>query len=206
MTRRSPLSDTLTALRVPFPASQVKQNQNKLDYVPIDGYINRFLDTCGLDYNFIVTQSNIELLADDENLKTSTGKRQYLAQVTGQITVFDRANGTSTVRSGTGADVSFDPDKSVKTAQAEAFKKAAHQFGVALELWDESHRADIATARKAGDGNEGALKKAVFDLAKKKLNKTKPTVAQVAECFLVSAGDLSDMNTLRGILETEGVL
>ena len=41
---------------------------------------------------------------------------------------------------GVGADVSFDLDKAVKTALAEAIKKACHQYGIALELWEEERR------------------------------------------------------------------
>lgn len=192
----------LVDLRVPFPAGQVKKNQNGLDYVSIDGYITRFLETVGLGYDFVVTQSSVILLPED--MKTSSGKRQYLAQVTGEI----RLHGDQawTVRSGTGADVSFDPDAAVKTSQAEAFKKAAHQFGVALELWDADHRADIEVARRAAGGSEAALKKSVWDLARKRLGKDKPAVADVAELFGVASGDLSSAATLETILRTEGVL
>jgi hypothetical protein len=198
---------------VPFPASQVRKNQNNLDYVGIEGYINRFIDVVGLGYDFLVTQSSVTLLPED--MTTSTGKRQYLAQVTGQIRLHGSRtpNNVSpsfslpgTTRSGTGADVSFDPDKAVKTAQAEAFKKAAHQFGVALELWDEGHRADLEVVRRGAGGSEAALKKAVFDLAKKRLDKAKPTVADVAELFNVAPGDLSSKSTLEQILRTEGAL
>jgi len=192
----------LVDLRVPFPAGQVRKNQNNLDYVAIDGYIRRFLDVVGLGYDFVVTQSSLTLLPED--MKTSSGKRQYLAQVTGEIRL--HSDQAWTVRSGTGADVSFDPDAAVKTSQAEAFKKAAHQFGVALELWDEEHRADLEVARRAAGGSEAALKKSVFDLAKKRLAKVKPTVAEVAELFGVPAGDLSDKATLERILRAEGVL
>lgn len=188
----------LEKLRKPFPATQVKKNQNGLDYVSIDGYINRLLDVLGMDYDFTVTQSHVALLP--EAAKTSSGKLQYLAQVTAQLRIGE------TTRAGVGADISFDPDKAVKTAQAEALKKAAHQYGIALELWDEEHRESLKLARSAAGGSEAALKKAVFDLAKKKLEKTKPTVAEVAALFEVEPGELSDKATLQRILEDQGVI
>jgi hypothetical protein len=193
----------LEQLRKPFPASLVKKNQNGMDYVSIDGYINRLLDVLGFEYSFIIRGSSLQLL--DEDMTTSTGKRQYLATVTAELQIMYEP-GSISVRSGTGADVSFDPDKAIKTAQAEALKKAAHQFGIALELWDEEHRKDLDVARRAAGGSEQALKKAVFDRAKEKLGKKRPTLKQVAEAFGVEEGDLSDKGKLEKILKDEGIL
>jgi len=100
-----------------------------------------------------------------------------------------------------------DVDMAVKSANSEAFKNAAKNgFGVALELWHEEHREGLKLARSAAGGSEAALKKAVFDLAKKQLGKAKPTVAEVAKQFGVEAGELSDKATLQKILEDQGVL
>lgn len=54
-------------------------------------------------------------------------------------------------KDGIGADklMAADPDKSLKTAYAEAIKKAAHQLGVALYLWDEGERKEIEQEQKA---------------------------------------------------------
>lgn len=165
----------------------------------IDGYINRFLDVLGEGYNFVVTQSSVVLLPED--MKTRSGKRQYLAQVTGELTVHGPALVAASVRSGVGADVSHDPDKAVKTAQAEAFKKAAHQYGVALELWDPAHRKSLDLQRRVESGSEAALKQATFEIAKERLGKTRPSAKEVAELFgLVDPGELSDPDVLRRIL------
>jgi hypothetical protein len=100
-----------------------------------------------------------------------------------------------------------DLDSSLKAANTEALKNAAKNgFGIALELWDAEHRANLDVARRAAGGSEQALKKAVFDRAKDRLAKTKPTVAEVAKLFGVEPGDLSDKGTLQTILEVEGVL
>lgn len=190
----------LERLREPFPAAQVKKNQDGLDYVSIDGYINRTLEVLGLSYDFNVRQSSVTLLPPE--MKTRTGKMQFLAQVTADLVIQDLDVASS--RSGVGADVSFDPDKAVKTAQAEAFKKAAHQFGIALELWDADHRATLAKARKLT--TPAAMKQEVYKIARERTGKDKPTLAEMAKLFGVSAGDLGDEPTLRGILTAEGLL
>lgn len=180
-------------LREPFPSSVVKQNQNGMDYVAIDGYINRWIEVFGGAYSFEFV-GPVSLILLGEDMKTGSGKRQYLAQVTAAIRVGD------TVRMGVGADVSFDPDKAVKTAQAEAFKKASHQFGVALELWDEEHRGQVATDRALAAGDEQTLKSEVTRRAKEGLGKTRVTAAEIADYFNVTAADLKDVATLKRIL------
>jgi hypothetical protein len=185
--------ETLAQLRTPFPANKVYQREGpggkKLDYVAGETVLERFLETTP-EYSWV---GSIYSIDNDR------------AVVSGQLTVGDKTGfGVGSAKMG------GDLDSSLKAANTEAIKNAAKNgFGVGLELWNEDHRADIATARKAGEGNEASLKKAVFDLAKKRLEKkagAKTTVAEVAEVFGVDPGDLSDMNTLRGILESEGVL
>lgn len=189
----------------------VKKNPSGMDYVSIDGYINRLLDVLGLDYDFTIQQSTVELLPAE--MKTSSGKRQYLATVTGNLTLHGTppaanqvpSGGTrGTTRAGTGADVSFDPDKAVKTAQAEALKKAAHQFGIALELWDADHRKSLEKARKLT--TPAAMKQEVFKIARDRTGKDKPTAKEIGAVFGVNPGDLAEEATLRAILEAEGLL
>lgn len=183
----------LTKLREPFPAEMVKQNQDGMDYVAIDGYINRWLEVMGPDYSFEIV-GPVELILLPEDMKTRSGKRQYLARVTAAISVGE------TRRCGVGADVSHDPDKAVKTAQAEAFKKASHQFGVALELWDEDHRTQLATDRALAAGDEQTLKAEVTRRAKEGLGKTRVTADEIADYFNVTVADLGDLATLKRIL------
>lgn len=187
----------------------MKKNADGLDYVSIDGYINRLLDVLGLRYDFRITQSELTLLPED--MKTRTGKRQYLARVTGELSLhgtpvsFNQAPslpGTpSTTRAGVGADVSFDPDKALKTAQAEALKKAAHQFGIALELWDETHRDRLELMRSLG--SDKAVKSKVLKIAKDKLGVESPSAAQVAKAFDRKTAELADPAVLREILLAE---
>lgn len=201
----------LASLRQPFTVEQVKKNADGLDYVSIDGYISRLLDVLGTGYDFRITRSELVLLPED--MKTRSGKRQYLANVTGELSLHGKHPATNgmggtfvppTVRAGVGADVSFDPDKALKTAQAEALKKAAHQFGIALELWDEEHRTKLEKQRTLT--TDAAIKREVWKIARERTGKDKPTAAEVARVFGKKAGELADTAVLREILVSEGVL
>lgn len=127
--------------------------------------------------------------------------------VEGHLRYFDPD--TSLVKTGFGvgsAKMGGDLDSSLKAANTEALKNAAKNgFGVGLELWDAEHRDKLALQRRAA-GSAQARKKLVFDLAKEKLGKDKPSQAEIAKLFNVKPGDLSDDATSRKILEAEGVL
>ena len=183
----------LEKLRRPFPAGDVKQRQGgggkTLDYVAIETTIERFL-TEAPTYSW---DGRVVMVSQDGN--------SWVAVVEGRLT----AEGKSGF--GVGAMKNPDVDMAVKSANSEAFKNAAKNgFGVALELWSEEHRENLKVARAAAGGSEASLKKAVFDLAKKQLGKTKPTVAEVAKQFGVEAGELSDKATLEKILQDQGVI
>lgn len=187
------ISDTLAKLRAPFPADQVKRNQSGLDYVAIDGYLGRLLDTLGLRYSAVLHPTRLELLP--ESMKTSTGKMQYLAVISLDLKIGESS------RPGVGADVSFDPDKAVKTALAEAMKKACHQYGIALELWDEKHRDSLATDRALAAGDVTTLKAAVFAKFKEANADTdEVTPARIADYFNVAVADLNNPAALKQIL------
>lgn len=104
----------------------------KLDYIDIATTIERFNNVLGVDWS-------TDLRGCDLHEVDSGG---YTGVVTIQLT----ALGKSAV--GVGADTGKDPDKVLKTALAEAIKKAGHQFGIALYLWDEGKRDEIAEYRK----------------------------------------------------------
>ena len=127
------------ALSANFLVSEVKQREGgfgkKLDYIGIDSAINRLNDVLPMGYSWRVDSVNI---------------MEGSVIVTGTITI-PMGDGTFIERSGIGADtVSKDMDKSVKTAFAEAFKKACNTLGVALYLWDADERAEIARERQNG--------------------------------------------------------
>lgn len=118
-------------------------------------------------------------------------------------------DGVPTRRYGVGADKGKDVDKILKTALAEALKKAGHAYGIALYLWDADGRKRAETRMKLDKNrdSESTLKKAVFDLAAARNGGVKPgTAAEVAKIFGRKAGELADKAVLVEILESEGVL
>ena len=154
-----------------FHHTQVKKNQSGQDYVSIDGYINRLNEVMGHAWSFRINKSDIYFgVAPD----TKNGKPQYVALVQGTLSMIlsdvgvismEDSDGESYLteqkamvsRDGVGASTNFDADTAIKTAQAEALKKACHQFGIALYLWSEVERSFIALQRQAVN-NDVALK------------------------------------------------
>lgn len=185
------------ALRAPFPPDKVYQREGparkKLDYVAIETVLNRLLDATkdeDAGYAWQVTYCFTE-----KNGET------WSAVVAGNLMIGGDMGG------GVGSMTNRDLDMAVKSANSEAIKNAAKNgFGVGLELWDAEYRAQLDQRRRAAGGSEQALKALVFDIAKQRLDTTKPSLAQIAELFNVDAGDLSDAESLAAILEAEGVL
>lgn len=139
-TTQDSTSSLLNELSKEFPKSEVKSRAGgfgkNLDYIDIPSTINRFNEVCGAGWDWSIVDYTI----------TSNGDNRYTCTVRGDITV-QLPDGGSTTRSGIGADIDKDPDKALKTADAEALKKAGHKFGVALYLWDEGKRNEISEFR-----------------------------------------------------------
>jgi hypothetical protein len=94
-----------------------------------------------------------------------------------------------------------DPDMALKTAQAEAIKKAGHGFGIALYLWDEKERDAIALGRVAlATDDTTKLKKAVAAVATAGGVDVKNREA-IASYFGVEPEKLDDPVTLRQLIE-----
>jgi hypothetical protein len=200
-----------------FHPNLVKKNPKGQDYVAIDGYINRLNDVLGAGWGWRI--NNIEW-RHDVMPPTRNGQAQFLAIVHGTLVVstndiavssLDEDNDvltslrSVTSRDGVGAGVNYDPDTAVKTAQAEALKKACHQFGIALYLWDEEERDFIAKQRSAAT-DDIALKKLVMEytIREKNLDPSEtPTREQITECLGIE--DLSVEN-MRSVLTERGVL
>lgn len=183
------------ALREPFSAEQVLQRPGagtKLDYVPIQTMIGRVIDATkdediGYAWQLAYVQTDFE---------------SGTVIVGGHIII----GGDSGFGIGVGKNKG-DLDMAAKTANSEAFKNALKNgFGTGLELWDADHRAELGKARQLLAGNPGALKQRVWDIAKEKLGKDKPTAKEVADLFGVSPGKLSDTDALKAILEDQGIL
>lgn len=137
------MSEKLAALSAKFDVADVKQRRQggvTLDYISIDATIGRLNDVLGLGWSFEIDTTQL--------LPLEGGK--YLALVQGKIIIPPTEDNPAKVASGVGSDIAGDPDKAIKTALAEALKKAGHQLGIGLYLWDESEREVIAQERAAG--------------------------------------------------------
>jgi hypothetical protein len=192
------VSSTIERLAARFPVSQVKQRSGggnlKLDYIDIPATIQRLREVCGMDVSWEIDKASVEPSQD--------GK--YLGFVQGHLRV-NFAGGNEPIRvsswGGVGAMVDRDPDMAIKTAQAEAIKKAGHGFGIALYLWDEKERDAIAVGRTAlASGDTTKLKTAVAAVATAGGVDSKNRQA-IAEYFGVEPEELDDANTLRKLLE-----
>lgn len=199
-----------------FHHSQVRKNQSNQDYVSIDGYINRLNTVLGHKWAWSVNHWEFR-----DAPPTAKGKPQYLAVVSGTLMVMlddigvvsvgDGESGFLTsqrgliARDGIGAGMNFDPDTAVKTAQAEALKKACHQFGIALYLWSEDERDYVELQRKAM-ADDISLKKLVMNyvIDQMRLDPDEaPDRESIVECL--GTEDLSVEN-MRSILVERGVL
>jgi hypothetical protein len=145
-------SETLERLSRRFPAAKVKKNPKGQHYVAIDAVIGRFNDVLGTGWKLLSESTQVIPISPE----VATYSRNEKAAVAATVTVAIEALGSS--RTGVGGDFAAleDIDKVVKTAQAEAFKKAGHQYGVGLYLWQESERL-LVDAVQAGN-HKGALK------------------------------------------------
>ncbi len=181
-----------------FHHSQVRKNQANQDYVSIDGYINRLNNVLGEDWHWRVNDWSLQ-----DGPPTAKGKPQYIAVCTGTLTVI--INGEQVSRDGMGAGFNFDPDTSVKTAQAEALKKACHQFGIALYLWSEEERDFVQMQRNAMN-DDIALKRLAMEYTIRELGldpDEQPSREDIVKCFGIE--DLS-VETMRNVLVERGVL
>ena len=207
-------------LTAKFHPSLVKKNQSGQAYVSIDDYINRLNNVLGHAWAW---QINDWKLYPDAAPDTSKGKKQYLAVVQGSLSIFLTDIGVISsggeddedaflttqkaviVRDGIGGDIGYDPDKALKTAQAEALKKACHQYGIALYLWKEAER-DFVALQKSAANNDVALKQLVVSYTQRVLE-LEPGVMPEKEqmCEVLGIEDLS-IPAIRESLSNKGVL
>jgi hypothetical protein len=203
-----------------FHPSLVKKNQSGQDYVAIDDYINRLNEVLGHAWAW---QINDWKLYPDAAPPTKNGKPQYLAVVQGSLTIFLHDIGVISVgaeddddaflttqkavvvRDGIGSNVNFDPDTAVKSAQAEALKKACHQYGIALYLWKEAER-DFVALQKSAANNDVALKQLVVAYTQRVLELEPGVMPEKDQmCEVLGIEDLT-VPAIRESLSNKGVL
>ena len=209
------IPDTLTEK---FHPSLVKKNQSNQDYVAIDGYINRLNEVLGHAWAWQINSWKIK-----DAPPTKSGKPQYMAVVQGTLTIILSDIGVITVggdddeepylttqkamisRDGIGANINFDPDTAVKSAQAEALKKACHQYGIALYLWDAAERDFVELQRQAAT-NDVALKQLVVAYTQRALELDPGTMPEKEQMMEVLSIEDLDVDTIRESLTKKGVL
>lgn len=187
----------LAALAAEFPKSEVRQRDGgrgvKLDYIDVVQTITRLCNVLGADWNWRVLDSNVSIVELDGP--------KFLAQERGELEVYVPGRDAPVIRGGSGADLDArDPDKAIKTADAEALKKAGHKFQIALYLWDAEKRDEIAEFRKLTKAGLPQLKKAA--LAKSGAMTGDELAAEVGEVLDldVTVEDLSQEHVLLAYL------
>lgn len=201
-----------------FHPSLVKKNQSGQDYVSIDGYINRLNEVLSHAWSWSVNKYSIDVHGET----TKSGKPQYMAVVQGTLGIYLSDVGVVTIggddddaflttqkavvyRDGIGANINFDPDTAVKSAQAEALKKACHQFGIALYLWDAAERDFVELQRQASK-NDVALKKLVVAYTQRALELDPGTMPEKEQMQEVLGIDNLEPDAIREALTGKGVL
>ena len=203
-----------------FPPSLVKKNQSGQDYVAINDYINRLNEVLGHAWAW---QVNDWKLYPDAAPPTKNGKPQYLAVVQGSLSIYlsdvgvisvgaeDDSDAFLTtqkavvVRDGIGSNINFDPDTAVKSAQAEALKKACHQYGIALYLWEEAERAFVEVQRQAAT-SDVALKQLVVAYTQRVLELDPGVMPEPDQMLEVLGIESWDTTTARNSLTKKGIL
>jgi Rad52/22 family double-strand break repair protein len=199
-----------------FHPSLVKKNQSGQDYVAIDGYINRLNEVIGHGWTWSINNWKIM-----DAPPTKSGKPQYIGVVQGTLGIFLSDVGVISMgadddsflttqkaivyRDGIGANTNFDPDTAVKSAQAEALKKACHQFGIALYLWDAAERDYVELQRRAST-DDLALKQLVVAYTNRVLELDPGTIPDKDQmCEVLDIKDL-DVDAIRESLTKKGVI
>lgn len=184
--------EQLAAEFAPGEHKSRSQGGQQLTYISIDATINRLNAVLGTGWS-----------TDASTSLTPLGDT-YLAQC--ELNLHASIDGAAKSAYGVGAMVNKDPDMAAKTALAEAIKKAGHQLGIGLYLWDAEKRDAVQKKSKLANASAATLKQEVFKLAVAKTGKEKPTAKDIASAFGVAPADLAEEETLRGILEGEGLL
>lgn len=198
-TRKSPASagTQLAALQAEFaPADHKNRSQGgkQLTYISIDATIKRVNEVLGVAWS-VLPQTKTTILP------TGSGGFGAMTEVYIEATI----DGTTKTLYGVGAMTNKDPDMAAKTALAEAFKKAWHQAGVALYLWDEDARDRVNQAKAAAE-SPGARKRIMKSVAAERLGIENPSKEQVAAAFDLEEADLDNDEVISAKLTELGYL
>lgn len=180
----APKGSQLAQLQTPFKPAEHAQRQGrgntKLTYISIDATINRVNDVLGSRWG--IERAETTVLPPTEPGGNWFAKTELFVTAT--------IDGAPKTLYGVGCSVGGDADDAAKTALAEAIKKAWHQAGLGLYLWDAAARRRIESSMSVGTaaGRKAALKA----LAADKLGIENPTLEQTAAAF-----DIADAEELK---------
>lgn len=171
------------------------QGGQTLTYVDISATINRVNEVLGASWSVMPASSTQLMPLESGN---------YVAKT--ELFIEAEIDGIRKVLYGVGGMTNRDPDMAMKTALAEALKKAFHQAGVALYLWDAAARDRVTKKSELARAPISKLKKEVKRIALERLGKDEATAKEVAGVFGLKAADLAEDDTIRKILADEGLL
>jgi len=171
------------------------QAGQQLTYISIDATINRVNEVLGSGWS-VLPVSSTQLMP----LESGT----YVAKT--ELFIEAEIDGVKKILYGVGGMTNKDPDMAMKTALAEALKKAFHQAGVGLYLWDAEARDRVTKKSALARASITQLKKEVKRIALERLGKDEATAKEVAGVFGLKAADLAEDDTIRKILQDEGLL
>ena len=180
-----------------FDPAIFKFNQQGHVYITVQHFIER-LNTSNVRWQSTTRNSSITLSPNT----TSTGKAQWVTHATVDVSFYDEELKGFLTYTGWGADENFDPNTAMKTAGAEAFKKACNQIGIGFYLLGKDNperdiHVDHYNYIQSGDIND--LKKAVSKAARVD-GYTGPLDASMATFFNVKPADLQDASKLDALL------
>lgn len=180
--------DALAAEFAPEEHKTRSQGGTTLTYLSIDATIKRLNEVLGAAWS---TKASTDLIPLDGG--------KYLAKC--ELTLSGLIDGTQRDAYGVGAMVNGDPDMAAKTALAEAIKKAGHQLGIGLYLWDPVARESVGKRMKLAGASQATLKNELFAIAKRELGKDKPSAKEIAAHFGMDVADLQEPDKIREALE-----
>jgi len=187
LTNAFPQLDALQARFEPSEHQTRTQGGKELTYISIDATINRLNNVLGPNWSISIGSTKLSLRGE--------GIWDAFCELQLQATI----DGVTKYAYGVGAMSNKDADMSAKTALAEAIKKAGHQLGIGLYLWDPEARDEVNAQMKQAS-KPGEVKAKIFELAKQKTGKDKPTPEEIASSFGLELSQLQNINTLVGVL------
>jgi hypothetical protein len=139
----------LAKLTEKFPVEDHKQNPRGFTYLAIEKVVGRWNEVLGSQWDLFIDKVNFSMMP---GLTYGGRNPKPAAHALVQVRIEAQMDGRTVSRSGVGGDfgAADDTDKLVKTALAEAIKKASNEFGIGLYLWDEEERALIESAAQQG--------------------------------------------------------